>query len=167
MDALKARFESHPERHPGVTWEDVARQLDDARLRALAYLEETGGEPDVLLYQELLYVADFSPKSPQRRSVCYDRAARLSRKRNPPATSACELAESNGLELVGEKIYLAMQELDPLDAKTSSWIKTPEDMRAQGGALFGSRRYDRTFIYCNGADSYYAARGFRAYFSLE
>jgi hypothetical protein len=167
MDALKARFENHPERHPGVTWEDVARQLDDARLCSLSYLEETGGEPDVLLYQGRLYVADFSPESPIRRSVCYDRAARLGRKRNPPATSACELAESNGLELVDEKIYLAMQELAPLDARTSSWIKTPEDMREQGGALFGIRRYNRTFIYCNGADSYYAARGFRACFSLE
>lgn len=120
MDALKARFESHPERHPGVTWEDVARRLDDTRQHALAYLEETGGEPDVLLYQGRLYVADFSPESPQRRSVCYDRAARLGRKRNPPAASACELAESNGVELVDETIYLAMQELAPLDAKTSS-----------------------------------------------
>ena len=100
MDALKARFESHPERHPGVTWEDVVRRLDDTRLRALAYLEETGGEPDVFLYQGRLYVADFSSESPQRRSVCYDRASRLGRKRNPPAASACELAESNGLELV-------------------------------------------------------------------
>ena len=167
MDALKARFESHPERHPGVTWEDVVRRLDDTRLRALAYLAETGGEPDVFLYQGRLYVADFSPESPQRRSVCYDRASRLGRKRNPPAASACELAESNGLELVDETSYLAMQELAPLDAKTSSWIKTPADMRSQGGALFGSRRYNRTFIYCNGADSYYAARGFRACLSLE
>ena len=166
MDALKARFENHPERHPGITWEDVARRLDDARLRALAYLEQTGGEPDVLLYRGRLYVADFSPESLGRRSVCYDRAARLGRKRNPPTTSACELAESNGLELVDEKIYLAMQELAPLDAKTSSWIKTPKDMREQGGALFGSRRYGRTFIYCNGADSYYAARGFRACIAL-
>mgnify|MGYP000004136545 CR=1 FL=1 len=166
MDALKARFENHPERHPGITWEDVARRLDDARLRALAYLEQTGGEPDVLLYRGRLYVADFSPESPGRWSVCYDRAARLARKRNPPATSACEPAEPNGLELVDEKIYLAMQELAALDAKTSSWIKTPEDMREQGGALFGSRRYGRTFIYCNGADSYYAARGFRACFAL-
>lgn len=167
IDALKARINSHPERHPGITWEDIARQLDDARLSALAFLEETGGEPDVLLYQGRLYVADFSPESPQRRSACYDRAARLGRKRNPPTTSACELAESNGLEHVGEAMYLEMQELCPLDAKTSSWIKTPEDMRAQGGALFGSRRYDRTFIYCNGADSYYVARGFRACFPLE
>lgn len=167
MDALKARFESHPERHPGVTWEDVARRFDDAHLRALAYLEQTGGEPDVLLYRGRLYVADFSPESPGRRSVCYDRAARLARKRNPPATSACELAESNGLELVDEKIYLAMQELAALDAKTSNWIKTPEDMREQGGAFFGSRRYGRTFIYCNSADSNYAARGFRACLPLE
>lgn len=167
MDALKARFESHPERHPRVTWEDIARRLDDTRQHALAYLEETGGEPDVFLYQGRLYVADFSPESPQRRSVCYDRAARLGRKRNPPAASACELAESNGVELVDETVYLAMQELAPLDAKTSSWIKTPADMRSQGGALFGSRRYNRTFIYCNGADSYYAARGFRACLPLE
>ena len=167
MDVFKDRFENHPERHPDVTWEDVACHLDDAQLRALAYLEETGGEPDVLLYRGRLCVADFSPESPGRRSVCYDRAARLSRKRNPPAASACELAESNGLELMDEKIYLAMQELAPLDAKTSSWIKTPEDMRAQGGALFGSRRYGRTFIYCNGADSYYTARGFRACLPLE
>ena len=167
MDALRTRFVSHPERHPGVTWEDVARRLDDTRQHALAYLEETGGEPDVLLYQGRLYVADFSPESPQRRSVCHDRAARLGRKRNPPAASACELAESNGVELVNETIYLAMQGLAPLDAKTSSWIKTPPDMRSPGGALFGSRRYNRTFIYCNGADSYYGARGFRACFPLE
>lgn len=162
MDALRDRFETHPERHPGIRWDDVERALDSFGLRSLSYLEETGGEPDVLLFREHLYLVDFSPESPQRRSVCYDREARLGRRRNPPSGSARELAEANGLELVDEDMYLAMQGLSPLDEKTSSWIATPETIRGRGGALFGSRRYDRAFVYCNGADSYYAARGFRA-----
>lgn len=130
-------------------------------------MEETAGGPDVLLYQGHLYVVDFSAESPKRRSVCYDEEARLGRKRNPPKDSACELAAAHGLELVGEDMYCAMQDLEPLDQKTSSWIATPAAMRRQGGALFGSKRYDRTFIYCNGADSYYASRGFTAFFQLR
>lgn len=162
MDALRGRFETHPERHPGIRWDDVERALGPFGLRSLSYLEETGGEPDMLLFREHLYLVDFSPESPQHRSVCYDREARLGRRRNPPSGSARELVEANGLELVGEDMYLAMQGLSPLDEKTSNWIATSEMIRGRGGALFGSRRYDRAFVYCNGADSYYAARGFRA-----
>lgn len=167
MDALRDRFETHPERHPGVAWADVERSLGSSGLRSLTYLEETGGEPDVLLFRGHLYLADFSPESPQCRSVCYDHEARLGRKRNPPSGSACELAEANGLDLVGEDMYLAMQELLPLDEKTSSWLTTPETIRKRGGAIFGNRRYGRAFVYCNSADSYYAARGFRACLPLE
>ena len=125
-------------------------------------MEETGGEPDAFVFGGGLYLVDFSHESPKRRSCCYDGKARAARKRNPPETSAQELAEAHGIALVSEEMYLALEDTEPLDEKTTSWVLTPKDMRGQGGALFGSRRYGRTFIYCNGADSYYASRGFRA-----
>lgn len=166
LEILEERFRTHPSRHPSLTWDEVASALDDPKLVSLAYMEETGGEPDAFVFGGGLYLVDFSHESPKRRSLCYDGKARTARKRNPPETSAQELAEAHGLAFVSEEMYLALEDIEPLDEKTTSWILTPEDMREQGGALFGSRRYGRTFIYCNGADSYYASRGFRACLKL-
>ena len=162
LEILEERFRTHPSRHPSLTWDEVASALDDPKLVSLAYMEETGGEPDAFVFGGGLYLVDFSHESPKRRSCCYDGKARAARKRNPPETSAQELAEAHGIALVSEEMYLALEEAEPLDEKTTSWILTPDEIRGQGGALFGSRRYGRTFIYCNGADSYYSSRGFRA-----
>lgn len=162
LEILEERFRTHPSRHPSLTWDEVASALDDPKLVSLAYMEETGGEPDAFAFEGGLYMVDFSHESPKRRSCCYDGKARMARKRNPPETSAQELAEAHGIALVSEEMYLALEEAEPLDEKTTSWILTPDEIRGQGGALFGSRRYGRTFIYCNGADSYYSSRGFRA-----
>ncbi|MEE6159726.1 DUF4256 domain-containing protein [Olsenella sp. YH-ols2221] len=166
-ETLKARFCAHPSRHPSLSWGEVASAFDAQKLESLAYMEETGGEPDAFFFEDRLYMVDFSHESPKRRSCCYDGKARTERKRNPPETSALELAEAHGLTLVSEEMYLALEDAEPLDEKTTSWILTPEDIREQGGALFGSRRYGRVFIYCNGADSYYASRGFRACLGLS
>ena len=162
LEILEERFRAHPSRHPSLTWDEVASALDDPKLVSLAYMEETGGEPDAFVFGGGLYLVDFSHESPKRRSCCYDGKARAARKRNPPETSAQELAEAHGIALVSEEMYLALEDAEPLDEKTTSWILTPDEIRGQGGALFGSRRYGRTFIYCNGADSYYSSRGFRA-----
>jgi hypothetical protein len=162
LEILKERFCAHPSRHPSLSWGEAASALDEGKLASLVYMEATGGEPDAFVFEGRLYMADFSHESPKRRSCCYDGKARAARKRNPPETSAQELAEAHGLALVSEETYLALEETEPLDEKTTSWILTPEGMRKQGGALFGSRRYGRAFIYCNGADSYYSSRGFRA-----
>ena len=166
LEILEERFRTHPSRHPSLTWDEVASALDDPKLVSLAYMEETGGEPDAFVFGGGLYLVDFSHESPKRRSCCYDGKARAARKRNPPETSAQELAEAHGIALVSEEMYLALEEAEPLDEKTTSWILTPDEIRGQGGALFGSRRYGRTFIYCNGADSYYSSRGFRAWLRL-
>lgn len=166
LEILQERFSDHPSRHPSLTWDEVASALDEQKLESLAYMEETGGEPDAFVFEDRPYFVDFSHESPKRRSCCYDGKARTERKRNPPETSAQELCAAHGLALVSEEMYLALEETEPLDEKTTSWILTPEDMRDQGGALFGSRRYNRVFIYCNGADSYYASRGFRACLAL-
>ncbi|RRF93013.1 MAG: DUF4256 family protein [Coriobacteriaceae bacterium] len=118
----------------------MASALDDPKLAPLAYMEETGGEPDAFVFGGGLYMVDFSHESPKRRSCCYDGKARMARKRNPPEMSAQELAEAHGIALVSEKMYLALEDTEPLDEKTTSWILTPEEIRGQGGALFGSRR---------------------------
>ena len=161
LEILEERFRAHPSRHPSLTWDEVVSALDAQKNASLAYMEETGGAPDAFVFVGGLYMVDFSHESPKRRSCCYDGKARAERKRNPPETSAQELAEAHGLALVSEEMYLSLEDTEPLDEKTTSWILTPEDMRGQGGALFGSRRYGRTFIYCNGAGSYYSSRGFR------
>ena len=166
LEILEERFRTHSSRHPSLTWDAVASVLDDPKLVSLAYMEETGGEPDAFVFGGGLYLVDFSHESPKRRSCCYDGKARAARKRNPPETSAQELAEAHGIALVSEEMYLALEDAEPLDEKTTSWILTPDEIRGQGGALFGSRRYGRTFIYCNGADSYYSSRGFRACIKL-
>jgi hypothetical protein len=166
LQALEARFEKHAGRHKGVAWRDVIARLEGqpAALRALHQMEETGGEPDVVGREatgEVVF-CDCSPESPSgRRSLCYDREALEQRKENKPEGSAVEMAAAIGVELLTEDQYRDLQRLGTFDAKTSSWIATPEDVRSLGGALFCDYRYGRVFVYHNGAQSYYAARGFR------
>ena len=167
LDALQARFERNERLHPGIAWEGVRAKLeaDEGKLRALHAMEETGGEPDVVTYDQLadVYVFyDCAPESPiGRRNLCYDRAAWEARKRNKPEGNAVDTAAAMGIELLSEAQYRALQELGEFDLKTSSWIETPQPVRALGGALFCDRRYDRVFTFHNGAESYYASRGFR------
>ncbi len=165
---LKARFAANPGRHKGLEWAKVEERLRSrpGKLWALQELERTGGEPDVVGLDkaagEYLFF-DCSPESPQgRRSLCYDRAALDSRKENKPQTSVLDMAEAMGAELLSEAQYRDLQALGPFDQKTSSWIKTPADIRSLDGALFADYRYGHVFVYHNGASSYYAARGFRA-----
>ena len=182
LQTLQARFERHRSRHPGLAWAEVRARLDtrpDA-LAALQWMESTGGEPDVIGREGLgdldpggpgpggpdpggtVLFCDCSAESPAgRRSLCYDQAALDDRKTHKPAGSAVEQAAAVGIRLLTEAQYHELQRLGAFDTKTSSWLDTPAALRALGGALFGDRRYDRVFIYHNGAQSYYAARGFR------
>jgi hypothetical protein len=167
LRSLRRRFDDNMRRHHAVTWDDVVARLqaDPTALRSLGEMEATGGEPDVIGRDEAsgrCVFCDCSPESPPgRRSLCYDRAALDSRKENKPAGSAAEMAAAMGIELLSEEQYRALQRLGEFDTKTSSWIATPADVRALGGALFCDRRYGKVFVYHNGAQSYYAARGFR------
>lgn len=170
LATLEARFAANMHRHAGLRWADVESRLaDDAdAIRSLLAMENTGGEPDVIdvigrdaPHGPFLFV-DCSPESPSgRRSICYDREARESRKENAPKSSAVELASAMGITLLTEEQYRALQTQGEFDTKTSSWISTPDDVRGLGGALFCDRRYGKVFVYHNGAQSYYAARGFR------
>lgn len=168
LETLRTRFEKHPRRHKGVAWEAVRTRLEsnDAALTTLAEMEQSGGEPDVIGYDKKTgkYVfCDCSAESPAgRRSLCYDRKALDARKENKPKGSAADLAAKIGAELLTEQQYRELQEVGEFDTKTSSWVATPEDVRSLGGALFCDRRYGKVFVYHNGAESYYAARGFRA-----
>lgn len=164
---LKARFEKNRKRHEGIAWADVQSRLEEnaGKLWSLHEMERTGGEPDVISRDgksgEILFV-DCSAESPKgRRSVCYDAAALEERREHKPADSAVNLADTMGIELLSEEEYRRLQELGEFDTKTSSWVKTPSRIRKLGGALFCDRRYDTVFVYHNGAQSYYAARGFR------
>ncbi|HSJ05963.1 MAG TPA: DUF4256 domain-containing protein [Longimicrobiales bacterium] len=167
LQTLKARFEANMHRHEAIAWADVEARLEgnpDA-LRSLREMEATGGEPDVVgrdgATGHLLF-CDCSKQSPAgRRSVCYDREALESRRKHKPRDSAVAMAAGIGIELLTEEQYRRLQELDEFDTTTSSWIRTPPDVRALGGALFCDRRYGKVFVYHNGAESYYAARGFR------
>lgn len=167
LATLKARFEGHPERHRGLTWTAVAERLEayPAKRWSLAEMERSGGEPDVVgrdARSGALSFCDCAEESPKgRRSVCYDGEALRSRKQNRPKASAVELAAAMGIELLDEEGYRELQKLGPFDTKTSSWLQTPASVRELGGALFGDYRFGRVFTYHNGADSYYAARGFR------
>lgn len=167
LETLQARFEKHMQRHPDITWADVRARLDahPAKLRSLHAMEASGGEPDVVGRDAgtgRIAFCDCAAETPSgRRSVCYDREARESRKEHAPEDSAIELAAEMGIELLDEQQYLALQQRGQFDTRTSSWIATPAEVRALGGALFGDRRYGRVFTYHNGAASYYAARGFR------
>lgn len=167
LATLQERFTRHPERHAGLDWSDVHARLrkKPAALRTLQAMERSGGEPDVIGREDatgaLLFV-DCSPQSPAgRQSLCYDRAALDGRRKFPPKGCVTELADELGVELLDEAQYRALQERGEFDTKSSSWLRTPPEVRARGGALFGDRRYGRVFIYHNGADSYYSGRGFR------
>ena len=168
LDVLKARFEKHMPRHRGLQWAAVeaALRAHAGKLWSLNEMERTGGEPDVIGRDQATgeYIFfDCSAESPAgRRSLCYDREALESRKQHKPQGSATDLALAMGVELLSEKEYRALQELAEFDTKTSSWVETPPDIRQRGGALFCDRRYGHVFVYHNGAESYYAARGFRA-----
>lgn len=164
---LKARFEKHETRHKGVTWAEVEKRLraKPEALSSLQQMEETGGEPDVVKYDkktgEVVFF-DCSAESPAgRRSFCYDREALDSRKENKPKNCAMDVVKAMGADLLNEEEYRFLQSLGHFDAKTSSWIATPAAIRKLGGALFADYRYDTVFVYHNGAESYYAARGFR------
>ena len=167
LSALKARFEKNVNRHKGLEWADVQAKLEanPEKLWSLNEMEKTGGEPDVVGHDHKTgeYVFyDCSAESPTgRRNVCYDREALEARKSHKPENSAMDMAAAMGIELLTEEQYRALQELGNFDTKTSSWVKTPADIRKLGGALFFDRRYDTVFVYHNGADSYYTARGFR------
>jgi len=167
LRTLKARFEKNMNRHKGLEWAKVQAKLEanSERLWSIHEMERTGGEPDVVGHDKKTgeYIfCDCSPESPKgRRSLCYDREALESRKENKPKGTAMELAAAMGIELLTEEQYRELQQLGEFDAKTSSWVKTPSDIRKLGGALFCDRRYDTVFVYHNGAESYYAARAFR------
>lgn len=167
LTTLKARFDKYPARHNGLSWDAVQARLDAApkALRVLAEMERTGGEPDVIAYDKATdqyLFCDCSAESPAgRRSLCFDGKALASRKENKPKGSALEAAQALGIELLTEQQYRQLQQLGEFDLKTSSWVATPDEVRALGGALFCDRRYGKVFIYHNGAESYYAARGFR------
>lgn len=167
LQTLKARFEKNMHRHKGIAWAEVQARLEgnpDA-LRSLLAMEATGGEPDATGQDKEtghITFCDCSAESPAgRRSVCYDRDALDSRKEHKPASSAVETALEMGIDILTEQQYRELQTLGEFDTKTSSWIKTPPDVRSLGGALFCDRRYGKVFVYHNGAQSYYAARGFR------
>jgi hypothetical protein len=167
LGVLKARFEKNANRHKGLEWAKVQAKLESniEKLRSLGEMERSGGEPDVVGHDEKTgeYVFyDCSAESPNgRRSFCYDREALESRKENKPKNNAVDMAAAIGVELLTEEQYRALQKLGNFDTKTSSWVKTPSAVRKLGGALFCDRRYDTVFVYHNGAESYYAARGFR------
>lgn len=167
LSALKARFERNMKRHEGLEWAAVLAKLEATprKLWSLNEMERTGGEPDVVGYDNKTgqyILCDCSAESPKdRRSVCYDREALESRKSFKPENSAVDMAAAMGIELLTEEEYRELQELGKFDTKTSSWVKTPAEIRKLGGALFCDRRYDHVFVYHNGAESYYAARGFR------
>ena len=167
LRALKARFEKNMNRHKGIEWAKVQAKLETntEKLRSLNEMENTGGEPDVVGHDkktgEYIFY-DCSAESPTgRRSVCYDREALEGRKEHKPKNNAIDMAAAMGIELLTEEQYRELQKLGNFDTKTSSWVKTPSDIRKLGGALFCDRRYDYVFVYHNGAESYYAARAFR------
>ncbi|HEX2835229.1 MAG TPA: DUF4256 domain-containing protein [Thermoanaerobaculia bacterium] len=167
LDTLKSRFAKNMKRHKGLEWSGVEARLTEnpGKLWSLHEMERTGGEPDVVGHEkktgEYLFV-DCSAESPKgRRSICYDREALDSRKEHKPANSAVDLASEMGIEILTEAQYRDLQKLGAFDTKTSSWVQTPPEIRRLGGAIFCDRRYDTVFVYHNGAESYYAARGFR------
>jgi hypothetical protein len=167
LGGLKSRFEKNMNRHTGLDWKKVQAKLqaDTKKLWSLNEMEKTGGEPDVVGHDENTgeYIfCDCSPESPKgRRSVCYDREGQESRKTFKPEDNAIDMASAMGIELLTEEQYRELQKLGNFDTKTSSWVKTPADIRKLGGALFADRRYGKVFVYHNSAPSYYAARGFR------
>lgn len=172
LQTLKTRFEKNKSRHKGIDWNSVQAKLETKpeKLWSLNEMEETGGEPDVVAFDkktgEYIFY-DCAAESPKgRRSVCYDDDALASRKEHKPANSAIDMAAKMGIQILTEEQYRELQKLGKFDTKTSSWIKTPTDIRERGGALFCDYRYGTVFLYHNGAESYYAARGFRGSLSV-
>lgn len=172
LEVLRTRFEQHRNRHAGVEWAKVKARLEanPEKLWSLHAMESTGGEPDVVRYDnktgECVFF-DCSEQSPAgRTSLCYDREALDARKKFKPKNCALDLAASMGVEVLTEQQYAELQQLGDFDTKSSTWLKTPEEVRRLGGAIFGDRRFGRVFIYHNGADSYYAGRGFRAWLKV-
>ncbi|WP_075350014.1 DUF4256 domain-containing protein [Algoriphagus marinus] len=170
LKTLKSRFEKNKARHEDLNWEQIVSKLEssasEGKLWSIYQLEETGGEPDVVGFDpstsEFIFY-DCSPETPKgRRSICYDREGLESRKDYPPKDTAMDMATDMGVELLNEEEYRSLQALGKFDQKTSSWLKTPDEVRKLGGAIFGDFRYGRVFIYHNGAQSYYGGRGFRA-----
>ncbi|PKM63568.1 MAG: DUF4256 domain-containing protein [Firmicutes bacterium HGW-Firmicutes-20] len=167
LDVLKNRFNKHPNRHPDVSFDIVETRLNEYsdKLRSLFEMEKTGGEPDVVGIDqnsgEVIFF-DCSIETPKdRRNVCYDREALEKRKQYKPENTAMDMADAMGIELLSQEQYRFLQTLGDFDTKTSSWLKTPDEIRKLGGAIFGDKRYGQVFIYHNGADSYYGVRGFR------
>src|SRR6187402_259098 len=167
LNVLRARFEKNKDLHKGIDWKKVQAKLEKSpkSIWTLSEMEYTGGEPDVIGYdkkKDEYTFCDCSPESPAgRRSFCYDSAALKSRKENKPKDNAIDFADAIGIEILTEEEYRDLQKLGKFDLKTSSWVKTPADIRKLGGAIFCDRRYNTVFVYHNGAESYYAARGFR------
>ena len=167
LSVLKKRFTDNKKRHKGIAWESVETKLKKSpkKLQTLFLMEETGGEPDVVAFDKKTGVytfVDCSPETPKgRRSICYDKDARTTRKEHAPESSALEMAKEMGVTILDQKQYRALQKLGEFDCRTSSWIDTPPAIRRLGGALFCDRRYETIFTYHNGADSYYGVRGFR------
>ena len=166
ISILEKRFNAHQERHKDLNWSDILKRLNNEVLKSLMYMEETGGEPDIIKYDEKndKYIfCDTSIESPiGRRSLCYDLEALNSRKNNKPISNIETEATKHNVEILTEEEYKYLQTLGDFDSKSTSWLYTPVEIRKQGGALFGDKKYDRTFIYHNGAESYYSNRGFRA-----
>ena len=169
---LRKRFMENPHRHVDLDWVDVEKRLDQypEKLWSLLEMDRTGGEPDVISIdsdEDKIYFFDCSKESPElRRNTCYDGVAREQRKEHKPTQSAMEMAEEMGIQLLNEEQYRRLQQFGEFDLKTSSWIKTPDEIRMLGGALFCDRRYDHVFVYHNGAQSYYSNRGFRGYLEV-
>lgn len=171
LKVLEERFGQNINLHPNVSWKEILVKLEksDTLLWTINEMEKSGGEPDVVEFKGLsnLVYADTSTETPKgRRSLCYDKAAWDSRKANKPISSAEEMALEIGIQILDEEQYMGLQDYKKIDLKTSSWLKTPEQVRKLGGAIFGDRRFDRVFIYHNGADSYYSVRGFRGFIEI-
>ena len=172
LSTLKTRFKKNTDRHKGIEWAKVLARLEanPGKLWSLQQMEETGGEPDVIGIDKKsggFIFCDCSPETPKgRRSICYDHEALEARKENKPENSAIEMAADMGIELLTEEQYKELQQLGKFDTKTSSWVKTPAEIRKHGGAIFCDFRYGHVFTYHNGAESYYAARGFRGALSV-
>lgn len=169
IKTLETRFLDNISRHANIKFEDILKKIENNNglLQTLLNMEQTGGEPDVIVLNDELVFVDCSKESPiDRRSLCYDNEALEKRKTNKPAGSAISMANEIGIELLTEEQYRELQKYGEFDIKTSSWIKTPNNIRDLGGSLFCDRRYDAVFVYHNGADSYYSARGFRGYIKI-
>ncbi len=168
LRTFRDRFESTTNYHDGLSYDEVESRLTSSKRTALAWMEQTGGEPNVVTLAGRLVIVDTAKESPAgRRSVCFDESARLGRKKNAPAASVESMIEMLEVHLLTPEQYQELQTQFSFDEKTSSWLATPDVIRQKGGALFGDRRYETTFIYHNGTDSYYASRGFRVCIELN